>query len=173
MNESIARGRGPRLSCKSPSVERVLEFRVFGEGARVVGILLYRPVGRVIVIITTGAKVNAKNDGGSLYSSYSETRRNELGTVRVSVRLACTYTIQTCKTPPDFWTSQLGHTSQTRESQRLTRIRFHFRGLFGASESDEVELGPACLSPMGMLVDGNNALASGDKKNSPRPYSML
>ena len=141
----------------SHSVERVLEFRIFGEGARVVGILLYRTFSRVAIIITASAKVNAKSDGDGYYGGYSEARRDELGTVRIIVRLLCTDTIRTCKAPPDLWTSQPGHTRQTRDTQRLTRIRFHFRGLFGGSGSHEVQLGPACPSQPGVLVDGNNA----------------
>ena len=117
---------------------------------------MYRTFSRVAVIITASAKVNAKSDGDGYYGGYSETRRDELGTVRISVRSLCTYTIQTCKAPPD-WTSQPGHTRHTRDTQRLTRIRFHFRDLFGASGSGEVELGPACTSQPGALVDGNNA----------------
>ena len=99
------------------SIERVLEFRVLDEGARVI---------RDIGIITPGAKANAKSDGDGYNGNYSETRRDKLGTVRNGVEwrqitIHLNYSTfnnpdnQTAKAPPKYMTC------------RLTRIRFRFR----------------------------------------------
>ena len=80
----------------SNSVERVLEVRVFGEVAGVIGILQHRSVSRgwcivvaVAVAVRGGgidivflrAEVNAKPDGQSYNGEYSDTCRDELGIV--------------------------------------------------------------------------------------------
>ena len=102
MNYELLIDRGSSPQSVSDSVEAVLEFRVLGEGARVIGILLYRAVSRrfiviirvrvrvrvgggKIVIITAGAEVNTKSDGDGYNGSYSETRQDELGLVWDSV----------------------------------------------------------------------------------------
>ena len=74
----IDRGTSPQGI--SHSVERVLEFRVLGEVARILWWLL----------IVINAKVNAKSDSDGYNGGYYETRGDELGTVR----LLYTYTGQ-------------------------------------------------------------------------------
>ena len=168
----IDRGTSPQGV--SHSVERVLELRVLGEDARVIGILLIviirvrAGVGGGGIVIIAGAKVNAKSDADGYNGGYSETRREELGTVqnglverfgtvsdyiiqRSTFNVRVPRRLQQASDKP----SRTHGTHRTQDTQgdtqgdtgRLTRIRVHFRfrGLLGASGSGS---GSGSVEPM-------------------------